>query len=160
MTKIIVIAAFILTGATAFTYKDEEPQVQYPEGFRQWAHIKTGLIGPKSPSFASSGGFHHIYANDKALEGYRTGEFPEGSILVFDVLDAVYKDDSNVLEGSRNHVDVMIKDSRRFATTGGWGFEEFKGDSQTERLLNGVTKGQCNSCHLKQKDYVFSEMRK
>jgi hypothetical protein len=42
--------------------------------------------------FKSTGGFPHIYANDKAMQGYASGYFPQGSIFVFDVIDGVEAD--------------------------------------------------------------------
>src|SRR4051812_19989612 len=61
--------------------------VQYPAGYRQWTHVKSTLIGPQHPRFASNGGLHHFYANEKALEGYRTGNFLDGAVLVDDLLE-------------------------------------------------------------------------
>jgi hypothetical protein len=67
-----------------------------------------------------------------------------------------------VLEGARRRLDVMLKDSRRFAATGGWGFERFSGDSETERPLTETQRAQCFSCHGKRnaQDFVFSKYRK
>ena len=61
--------------------------VPYPAGYRQWTHVKSTLIGPQHPRFAANGGLHHFYANEKALEGYRTGKFPDGAVLVDDLLE-------------------------------------------------------------------------
>lgn len=118
-------------------------------------------MGPQSPFFARVGGLHHIYANEKAMEGYRTGRFPEGSVLVFDVFET-QEAAGATLEGPRRFIDVMQKDSKRFAATGGWGYEEFKGDSQTERALTPKTAQECHACHAAAKDYdsVFSRFRK
>ena len=33
------------------------------------------------------GGIHHIYANDKAIEGYRNELFPDGAVIIFDLLE-------------------------------------------------------------------------
>jgi hypothetical protein len=60
--------------------------VAYPEGYRSWVHVKSALVSPAHPSFASLGGFQHIYANPEGMVGYRTRAFPEGSIVVFDWL--------------------------------------------------------------------------
>jgi len=49
----------------------------------------------------------------------------------------------------------MEKDRARFKATGGWGFEAFKGDSQTERLVTDAT-AQCFGCHQRQKDNDFA----
>jgi hypothetical protein len=57
--------------------KTESPEkVPYPEGYRRWTHVRSGLTGPESPDYQLTGGLHHIYANDKAMEGYEAGRFP------------------------------------------------------------------------------------
>lgn len=151
-----IIGFIIITG---FTIRFSEENIAYPEGYRNWVHIKTGLVTPENPNFKFSGGFHHIYANEIAMKGYMSGNFPEGSVLVFDVLDAITQN-GNIQESTRNHVDVMVKDSLKFASTGGWGFEEFKGDSHTEKVLTTAVKTTCANCHAKQSNYVFSKWRK
>jgi Cytochrome P460 len=136
-------------------------EVPYPVGYRMWTHVKTALIGTQSPAFESFGGLHHIYANEKAMEGYRTGRFPDGSVLVFELLET--RENTGVTtEGPRKRVGVMVKNSKQYAETGGWGYESFQGDSQTERRLNAQSRMACYKCHEPQKDrdYVFSEFRK
>ena len=136
-------------------------EVPYPVGYRLWTHVKAGLIGPQSPAFESSGGIHHIYANEKAMEGYRAGRFPDGSVLVADFLET--RESAGVTtEGPRRRIDVMVKDSKRYAATGGWGFEQFRGDSQTDRMVTAEIASKCFACHARQKerDSVFSEFRK
>ena len=51
----------------------------------------------------------------------------------------------------------MVKDRQRFKMTGGWGFEDFKGDSRNELTVTDAA-GQCFTCHQQQKanDFVFS----
>ena len=156
---VLSVTALVVFGSFTFNRSAEDPEVAYPEGYRMWAHIKTGLIGPSNPGFKFAGGFHHIYANAKAMQGYTSGYFAEGAVLVFDVLDAK-EQQGETQESNRNHVDVMVKDSLKYATTGGWGYEEFKGDSHTERLLTPVMKTQCFTCHSTKPDFVFSEFRK
>jgi Cytochrome P460 len=135
--------------------------VPYPAGYRQWAHVSSALIGPQSPAFKDSGGIHHIYANEKAMEGYRTGRFPDGSVLVADFLET-RESEGVTTEGPRRRIDVMMKDSKRYAATGGWGFEQFRGDSQTDRMVTAEIAANCFACHAKQKDRdsVFSVFRK
>src|SRR5262245_44232341 len=62
--------------------RGDQPPVPYPEGFRSWTVVKSLIVGPDHDSFAKRGGIHHYYANDKAVAGYRTGTFPDGSIVV------------------------------------------------------------------------------
>ena len=133
--------------------------VPYPEGYRKWTHIKTSFVGPQSPAFKLNGGFHHIYANEKAMQGYLTGHFAKGSVIVIDFLEALARQNSDMDEGKRRHVDVMIKDSIEYAATGGWGYEEFNGDSKTERNATATVQLQCFNCHGSQKNYVFSTYR-
>jgi len=135
--------------------------VPYPKGYRQWVHIGTTMVGPQSPFFASNGGIHHIYANEKALKGYETGTFPNGSIVVFDLLDTKELNGATI-EGPRKRIDVMVRDAQRFANTGGWGFERFLGDTETDPALTAEQRASCFSCHEKRKaqDYVFSKFRK
>jgi len=136
-------------------------QVPYPEGYRLWAHVRCGVTGPESPDFKNTGGIHHIYANDKALEGYLKGRFPDGSTIVYDLLEAPTKDGVTT-EGRRRYLTVMTKDSKRFTETGGWGFEVFRKDSHTDRAIAGAAKTRCFDCHASQKDrdYVFGSFRK
>jgi len=153
-------AACILTWSLSLWAKPNDA-VPYPAGYRLWAHVRSALIGPKNPAFENSGGIHHIYANEKAMEGYRDGRFPDGSVLVADFLET-RESEGVTIEGPRRRIDVMVKDSKRFAATGGWGFEQFRGDSQTDRLVTAETAATCFACHSKQKerDSVFSVFRK
>lgn len=151
--------SFAVVAASGFRLSANE-EVPYPEGFRNWTHVKSALIEKGSPAFPHWGGFHHIYGNAKAIEGYKTGKFPDGSVLVFDVIAAASKD-SVVSEGSRRLIDVMVRDAGRFKSTGGWGYEEFAGDSKTDRKIGAMAATACYSCHAYQKDNdnVYSKLR-
>jgi Cytochrome P460 len=160
MTFLALAVTGIMTWSLSLWAKSND-EVPYPVGYRTWTHVRTALIGPQSPAFGSFGGLHHIYANGKAMEGYRAGRFPDGSVLVFELLETREKEGVTT-EGPRKRVGVMVKDSKRYAETGGWGFESFQGDSQTERRLNAESRMACFKCHepLKDRDFVFSEFRK
>jgi hypothetical protein len=134
--------------------------VPYPDGYRAWRHVKSMVIEPGHALHASFGGIHHLYANDKAMKGYESGHFPDGAVIVFDLLEAQTADHA-VTEGKRKVVGVMHRDARKYATTGGWGFEGFAGDSKTERAVGNQAATACFSCHAPQKasDYVFSRYR-
>ena len=133
--------------------------VPYPDNFRSWSHVKSGVIGPQHKNFAASGGLHHVYANKQAMDGYRTRKFPEQSVIVFEWLEWSEKDGA-FLEGPRRQVDVMVKDSQRYSSTGGWGFQRFVKDSKTE-LAEAPTPQQCFACHnqMKKDDLVLSSYR-
>ncbi len=155
----VALAAVALLAAPALAA--DPPAVPYPEGYRQWAHVKSMVIQQGHPLFDAFGGIHHIYANAKAMEGYRkSGTFPNGSIIVFDLLDAKAGTGA-IEEGSRKVVGVMVKDTGKWASTGGWGFEGFKGNSKTERAVGNNAAKACFACHTPQKaqDYTFSRWR-
>jgi hypothetical protein len=159
--KFLAIAFILLTSCvTASITSPPEPSIPYPSGYREWVHVKSAIIGPQNSAFDHWGGIHHIYANPQALEGYRTGNFPDGAVLVFDVL-AVSESSGVTVEGARRLIDVMLRDSVRFTNTGGWGFEEFRADSHSDRTLNGAAAAQCFACHASQKahSFVFSKFR-
>lgn len=135
-------------------------QVPYPEGYRNWAHVKSMVINPGHPLYDAFGGIHHLYANPKALAGYKKGVFPDGAVIVFDLLAA--KTDGNaVQEGERKVVGVMVKQAAQYRQTGGWGFEGFKADTR-ERAVGSNAAAACFQCHTaqKDKDFVFSQWRK
>ena len=134
--------------------------IAYPEGYRDWTHVKSMVIQPGHPLFESFGGIHHIYANEPALRGYGRGAFPDGSVIVFDLLEATTAGGATT-EGPRKVLGVMHKDAKRWPDTGGWGFEGFSGDSRTERVVADAAAKACFACHTSQKDrdFVFSRAR-
>ncbi len=136
-----------------------EATVAYPEGYREWAHVKSALSSPAHANFSFGGGFHHIYANPEGMRGYRTRVFPEGSVVVFDWLEM--RDDAGLfVEGPRRRLDVMMKSATRFEKTGGWGFQRFVGDSKTEIAVTPTPEA-CFACHdrLKKDGLVLSSYR-
>ena len=159
MRKAILLAAALIPAATAIAA--ETANVPYPDGYRQWVHVKSMTINPGHALYDAFGGIHHLYANKKAMQGYKAGKFADGSIIVFDLLEAKAIDNT-VQEGARKVLGVMHKDARKFKDTGGWGFEGFKGDSTTERAVGKNAASACFQCHAPQKsqDFVFSAFRK
>jgi hypothetical protein len=134
-------------------------QVPYPEGYRSWTHVKSMVLFEDHPLADPFEGLHHVYANAAALEGLRGGSYADGAILVFDLLEAPLADDT-LTEGLRKRIDIMHRDSSRYASTGGWGYETFVGDSRSERLDQDVVSA-CYACHTSQanQSFVFSQWR-
>lgn len=159
MFKALVLAAALTPAAAAIAA--DTASVPYPEGYRQWTHVKSMTINQGHALYGAFGGIHHLYANKKAMQGYKAGKFADGSIIVFDLLEANATDNA-VQEGARKVLGVMHKDARKFKDTGGWGFEGFKGDSTTERAVGKNAESACFQCHAPQKsqDFVFSAFRK
>jgi hypothetical protein len=134
-------------------------KVEYPDGYRTWTHIKTMVLHEGHPLENPFMGIHHVYANEQGVQGTQSGQFDDGAVLVFDLLEYVTQDNAST-EGDRVLLGVMVKDGERFGATGGWGFEGFAGDSRTERLTDDGGQS-CFACHASQKDtdYVFSRWR-
>lgn len=85
MKKTLSILAFAIT-LSITTQVCADSKVDYPEGYRHWTHIKSMLIEPGHPLENPFQGLHHVYGNDKALKGLESGNYPNGSVLVFDLL--------------------------------------------------------------------------
>ncbi|MDX2144789.1 MAG: cytochrome P460 family protein [Rhodospirillaceae bacterium] len=157
--SIILLAAVC---GSALAQDAAPPEVAYPAGYRDWRHVSSMVINPGHPLFDSFGGVHHLYANAPALAGYAAGKFPDGAVIVFDLLEAKVAENA-VTEGPRKLIGVMHKNSKAYAATGGWGFEGFKGDSKSERLVTQANAaGACFGCHAGQDktDFVFSKARR
>ena len=149
-------AALILLAATGMAASPAGP-VPYPEGFRHWVHIKSAVNDPAHAAFGRYGGMYNIYANERALTGYRTGRFPDGATIVFDMRGVETKN-NNTQAVARSFIDVMTRDARR-TDTGGWGFEEFEGNTRDVRNVSSRHReAACFACHVTQKarDYVYS----
>ena len=159
MRKMLVLTATLSLTSPLFA-ADPAP-VPYPEGYRQWVHVKSMTINQGHALYEAFGGIHHLYANRRAEQGYKSGKFADGSVIVFDLLEAKAADNT-VQEGARKVLGVMHKDTRRYKDTGGWGFEGFKVDSRVDRAVGKNAATACFQCHTAQKnsDYVFSRFRK
>jgi hypothetical protein len=130
---------------------------QLPPNWRSWTHITTGVIySEKHPLFGAFGGVHHIYANPTAAKAYRNNarKFPDGSQIVFVLYEA--KDENGMyVAGKKKVTALMVKDSRRYAQSGGWGWQAW--DASGKPIVTDPV-GQCQGCHnqVKERDRVFS----
>jgi Cytochrome P460 len=141
--------------------------IKLPQGYRDWRLISvkrlTGAGGKLKQLRAQLG-------NDIAIATFREGKlpFPDGSIIValhwnedssdFDnqALAAGFPDlglDST-FAGSAVNVQFMVKDSKKYAASGGWGYADFTNGKPGDRALHE----KCFPCHLpaKDRDYVFT----
>ena len=80
-------------------------------------------------------------------------------MIVFDQLQSLTADHASS-EGERVLVGIMVKDGKRYADTGGWGFQGWAGDSRDKTLVSDGGAA-CYDCHTAQaeRDYVFSTWR-
>jgi quercetin dioxygenase-like cupin family protein len=155
--------AITLLAAVTATARQPAPAVAFPTGYRSWQHVRTIVVGPDSPSFATRGGLHHYYANATAVEGFRTGTFPDGSVIVDEGVGTKKGDGMTtgiVFETERRSLDVMVKDAKAYRETAGWGYEHFEGTATTP-TSTPERRAACFQCHSKgaARDSVFSRIR-
>jgi hypothetical protein len=150
----------LLAGATILslsTLYAAEP-VQFPDNFRRWVHVGTGVILPgANPKLMSEEGMHDVLANEKAIAGYLSGDFSDGAIIVYELREA-RQNNGVIFEGARKRVDVMIKDSS-LKDTGGWRFERFWANDQTQSAIHDSGTS-CFQCHSRASahGFVFSQL--
>ena len=134
-------------------------QLVIPAGFEHWYLVNSMIVTKDSPLFESIGGLHHIYVNAIGLPRLKQGgsaPYPDGTIFTDDVRDFTLADGS-YSQGSRKAIPVMVKDSTKYASTGGWGFQAWAGGDPKKPLVTDPAKA-CFACHAPQKanDYTFS----
>lgn len=161
----IAITAVAVTLAMAVTTmaRASTTAVAFPTGYRSWQHVRTIVVGPEHPSFAKRGGIHHYYANAKAVEGYRTGKFPNGSVIVDEGVmtkDGEGRAKGIVFEADRRLLDVMVKNDKLYKDAAGWGYEHFDGTATAPTLTDDGRKA-CFECHSTrgERDSVFTKIR-
>src|SRR5262245_16385279 len=106
-----------------------------------------------------------ILGNDVAIKAYREGTlpFPDGTIIArlawgFDPLEesekAFGRPQSFVAGPPKNGVQFMVKDSRKYASTGGWGYAHFDGGKPASEAVHNT----CFACHqvAKARDFIFN----
>ena len=125
-----------------------------PVGYRQWQMVSVSYEAPFDE-------FRGIVGNQTAMAAYRerTLPFPDGSILVKLAWKRLPSDESEgaFIPGAATTVQVMVKDSKKFATSGGWGFGRFiKGVPADE--AQHLTCFSCHQARVKGHDFVFTRL--
>jgi hypothetical protein len=119
------------------------------------------IVTKDSPIFGQIGGMHIIYVNAKGWPTLKAGgpfPYPDGTVFAGDVHEFSVKDGS-YLEGNKQAVTVMVKDAKKYAAIGAWGFQVWAGGDPSKPLVPDSTHGAaCFACHSPQKaqDYTFS----
>jgi hypothetical protein len=167
ITFLLVVGA-TLAGAVAFgandnRHVDEKATPVYvkeiPPGYRDWRLISVAREEGKLDDIRA------VLGNDVAIKTYRDGTlpFPDGTIIAriawsFDASEennkTFGKAQSFVAGAPKNGVQFMVKDSKKYAATGGWGFAQFDdGKPASDTALSS-----CFACHqaVKDRDLVFT----
>jgi hypothetical protein len=135
-------------------------------GYESWPVIGVSHSGEKLAV---------IVGNPAMIDAYKAGipgsgkPFPDGAKMAKVHWNAKVSDDPGnpTVSGTQHDVDFMVKDSKRFADSGGWGWAEFEYDAAAGTFTPGTTKdkppqgndAKCGlACHTsaKDRDYVFT----
>jgi len=151
-----ITATLTLVAVTTIAAESAD-DLKLPIGYRSWFHVNTMVVDRASSLFEALGGMHNVYANAGAAAALKKGgPYPNGSQFVTDLHDFTITEGSHV-EGARKGLATMIKDSKRYASTGGWGFQFWaEGDAKKPQVTDAAK--QCFACHepKKDQDYVYS----
>lgn len=151
-------AAAMVSMAFATTRSGTNPAspiygVTLPEGYRQWE-----LIAPAEEA-APLDELRVVVGNAVAIKAYREGSlpFPDGSVLV----KLAWKRRPSAefapatVPGAATTVQVMVKDSVRYASTGGWGYGRFIDGTPADEAQHRTCDG-CHQARVKDHDRVFT----
>jgi hypothetical protein len=156
MTRLVT-AALALAAVGPVLAVAADTDLKPPTGYREWFHVNTMIVDKTSPLFESLGGMHNVSVNAVGLPALQNGTpFPDGSVFATDLHDFTV-DQGSYTEGPRKLIAVMVKDAKKYAATGGWGFQAWAGGDPAKPLVTDAAT-QCFACHQPQKahDYVYS----
>lgn len=155
-------AGLVASTALASRQADEKSPVyvtSIPAGYRDWRLISVAREEGTLDDIRA------ILGNEKAIKSYRVGTlpFPDGTIIARIAWSYDSSEENNKVFGQaqsfvaghpKNGVQFMVKDSRKYSQTGGWGFGHFdEGKSANEAVLKT-----CLPCHqaVAARDLVFT----
>jgi hypothetical protein len=163
VVAVAMLAGVVAVTATASRHVEGEADpiflTEVPPGYRDWKLISVAR------EEGSLDDIRAILGNDAAIKAYRDGKFPfpDGTIIArlawrYDPSEEnnkVFGRPQSFVAGSpKNGIQFMVKDSKKYASTGGWGFGHFEdGKSADKAVLNT-----CFACHtaVKERDLVFT----
>jgi hypothetical protein len=127
--------------------------VTIPQGYREWQ-----MIAPAAEA-APLDELRVVLGNPTAIKAIKnaTLPFPDGTILVKLAYKKKQSDDFEpaTVPGAATTVQIMVKDSRKYASTGGWGFGRFVNGVPAD-LAQHQTCFACHAARVKDRDYVFT----
>lgn len=133
--------------------------IRMPTGYRDWRLISVAREEGHLDDIRA------ILGNDIAIKAYRDGTlpFPDGAIIARLAWSYDSSEENNKVFGRtmsfvagtpKNGVQFMVKDSRKYAATGGWGFAHFDEGKPADAAMHHA----CFACHapIKERDFVFT----
>ena len=132
-----------------------------PPGYRDW---KVVTVAHEAGALND---IRAVIGNDIAIKAYREGKqsFPEGAIVGRIAWAYVASEENNKALGQEQsfvagsptdtYLQFMVKDSKKYAATGGWGYSSFDKDLKP---TDEATMKKCFPCHqaVKDRDFIFS----
>jgi hypothetical protein len=163
VVTVATVAGVVVFTAPASGDADEEAApifgVEIPPGYRDWRLISV------AHEEGDLNDLRAILGNDVAIKAYREGKlpFPDGTIIARLAWSYVPSEENNKVFGRpqsfvagppKNGVQFMVKDSRKYASTGGWGFAQFNDGKPADEAVHKT----CFACHepAKARDFVFT----
>jgi hypothetical protein len=126
-----------------------------PDGFRDWKLIS---VAHEEGNLKSLGA---VLGNDAAIKAYREGKlpYPDGAIIAAlhwrhassEENNKIFGRSQSFVAGTTTNVQFMVKDSKKYASTGGWGFGHFNERDGNKPGAEALMKS-CFPCHQKAKD--------
>lgn len=158
----VILTAIVAFTATASLNADDSAAPIYvttiPPGYRDWRVIS---VSHEAGNLNSIGA---VLGNDVAIKAYRekTLPYPDGAIIAAlhykhvpsQENNKVFGQEQSFVPGPPTNIQFMVKDSKKYAATGGWGFATFvDGKPAPAASMTG-----CFPCHEKTKatDLVFT----
>jgi hypothetical protein len=156
LASIALVVALVAVGTL---FASTEDGLKIPAEFQHGYLVNSMLVTKEPNRTGLIAGVHLIYVNRLGFARLKRGgstSYSDGATFVDDVRDFSI-DDGAYRQGARKFVTVMVKDSKRFASTGGWGFQAWPSGDPSKPIVSDPPK-QCFGCHATNKasDYVFS----
>ena len=132
---------------------------EIPSGYRDWKLISMAHEEGNLHSFAA------VLGNDIAINAYREGKLPlpDGAIIVAlhyrhvpsEENNKVFGQAQSFVPGPPTNIQFMVKDSKKYAATGGVAFAQF---DNGKPLSDKAMLKSCYECHqaAKDRDFVFA----
>jgi Cytochrome P460 len=132
--------------------------VKIPAGFREWALVNV------AHEAGDLNDFRVVLGNAVAMKAFQDGTlpFPDGTFIARLAWKYVPSDENNAVfgrvqsfvTGAPTNLELMVKDSKKYAATGGWGFAQFTDGKPDDEALHKT----CFPCHQPAKghDLVFT----
>ena len=162
---VVAVAVVVIHKANASGYADGEASpifgIKIPRGYRDWKLISV------AHEEGDLNDIRAILGNNTAIRAYREEKrpFPDGTIIARIAWSYVPSEENNKVFGRAQsfvpgpapdwYLQLMVKDSKKYAATGGWGFAQFNKEGKPADEAKLKT---CFSCHepVKARDFVFT----